>query len=146
MHFKSLFHRKQCNTQYSERTDGKHTHSCTNFKVSHRCRPTFLAPVHNNVDEHNLLPSQLYVSFMSAFAILFTQYVLHGLLIHTVCKCTPSPSFTPLSGPQSCESCAHYAEIYKIKFLLFQVRILNVKTQQQVLYQHERGSCCLKLL
>ncbi len=122
------------------------THLCTNFKVSHRCHPTSLAPVHNNVDEHNLLPSQLYVSFMSAFAILFTQYVLRGLLIHTVCKCTPSPSSPARSGPPNCESCVDYTEIYKISFLLFQVWILNVKTQQQVLYQHESGSCCLKLL
>lgn len=80
---------------------------------------------------------------MSAYAILFIQYVLHGLLIHSVCK---SPSSPPLSGPPSCECPVYYTEIYEISFLLHRVWILNVKTQQQVLYQHERGSCCLKLL
>lgn len=121
-----LLHRKQCNTQYIKGTGGKHTHIYTRTSklVTDATPPPWLQ---STAMLTSIISSYLssYVSFMSAFAILFIQYALHGLLIHTVCKCTPLPL---LSGPPSFECPVHYTEIYEVLFLLHQAWILNVKT------------------
>ncbi len=45
MHFKSALHRKQCHTQYSERTDGKHIYAQTSKLVTDAIPPPWLQSI-----------------------------------------------------------------------------------------------------
>lgn len=129
VHFTSLLHRKQCNTQYIKGTGGKHTHIYTQTSklVTDATPPYWLQ---STTMLTSVISCYLSSMFLSCLRLPFCSYNMFFMVYSSTPSILmhPAPSSPLLSGPPNCECPVHYTEIYEISFLLHQVWILNVKT------------------